>query len=57
LPVAENADDLIVRDLMATVHRLHADLDRVEFWTAALAAFQAPVPRYPAASDYLLPRR
>jgi hypothetical protein len=53
-PVPENADDLIARNLIETVHRLHADLDRIEFWTAALAAFQAPVPQYPAANEYLL---
>jgi hypothetical protein len=55
--VPDNAEDLIVSNLMETVHRLHADLDRIEFWTAALAAFQASVPPYQASTEYLLPPR
>jgi hypothetical protein len=55
--VAEHAEDRIVRNLVETVHRLHADLDRIEFWTAALAAFQATVPPYQPGDDYLLPPR
>jgi hypothetical protein len=55
--VPEDAEDRIVRNLMETVHRLHADLDRIEFWTAALAAFQAAVPHYQPGNDFLLPPR
>jgi hypothetical protein len=55
--MADSAEDLIVRNLMETMHRLHADLDRIEFWTSALAAFQAPVPRYQPHTEFLLPPR
>jgi hypothetical protein len=53
----DEAEDLIVRNLMETVHRLHVDLDRIAFWTAALAAFQAPVPHYQPSTEFLLPAR
>ena len=55
--VAENAEDRIVRNLLETVHRLDADLDRIEFWTAALAAFQVAIPQYQPGDDFLLPPR
>jgi hypothetical protein len=46
-----------VRNLTEAVNRLDADLDRVEFWSAAFAAFQAAVPHYQPGSDFLLPPR
>jgi hypothetical protein len=53
----EHAEDMIVRNLIEALNRLHDDLDRVELWTAALSDFQKPVPEYPPENDYLLPTR
>jgi hypothetical protein len=55
--VPEDAEDRIVRNLTEAVNRLDADLDRIEFWTAALAAFQTAVPHYQPGNDFLLPPR
>jgi hypothetical protein len=51
----EPAEDMIVRNLIEALDRLHDDLDRVELWTAALGCFQSPAPEYPAGDHYLLP--
>jgi hypothetical protein len=51
------ATDMIVRNLMEALNRLHDDLDRVELWTVALTSFQHPVPEYGADGRYLLPVR
>jgi len=51
----EPAEDMIVRNLMEALNRLHDDLDRVELWTAALSDFQKPVPDYKSENRYLLP--
>jgi hypothetical protein len=53
----ELAEDLIVRNLIEALNRLHDDLDRVELWTTALSHFQQPAPEYKAGSEYLLPIR
>ncbi len=57
----EQAEDLIVRNLIEALERLHEDLDRVELWTAALGCFQHPVSEYRPGDQYLLtpssPRR
>jgi hypothetical protein len=50
----EPAEDKIVRNLIEAIERLHADLDRVELWTAALGCFQRPVPDYQPGDKYLL---
>ena len=42
----ENATDRLKRELARAVDTLRADLDRVELLTAALSAFQRPVPDY-----------
>jgi hypothetical protein len=42
----EVAEDMIIRNLIETVKRLHQDLDRMELWTATLGSFQHPVPDY-----------
>jgi hypothetical protein len=42
----ENATDCLKRELARAVDALRADLDRVELLTAALSAFQRPVPDY-----------
>jgi len=53
----EQAEDVIVRNLIEALDRLHRDLDRIELWTAALDSFQRPAPNYQARNDYLLPAR
>jgi hypothetical protein len=52
--MSEPAQDMIVRNLIEALERLHEDLDRVELWTAALGSFQSPVPDYEAGDRYLL---
>lgn len=42
----ELAEDMIVRNLIESLERLHEDLDRMELWAAALGSFQHPVPDY-----------
>jgi hypothetical protein len=44
--LAENATERLKRELCCAVEQLRADLDRVELLTAALSAFQHPVPEY-----------
>ena len=51
----EPAEDMIVRNLVEALERLHEDLDRVELWNAALGYFQGPVPDYQPGERYLLP--
>lgn len=50
----EQAEDLIVRNLVEALDRLHQDLDRVELWTTALGSFQRSVPEYQPGEHYLL---
>ena len=50
----EPAEEMIVRNLMEALDRLHEDMDRVELWTAALGCFQQPVPGYEPNNRYLL---
>jgi hypothetical protein len=51
----EQAEDMIVRNLVEALERLQQDLDRVELWTAALGGFQSPIPDYHPGDKYLLP--
>ena len=51
----EQAEDMIVRNLIEALGRLHEDLDRVELWTAALGSFQRPIPDYKPTDHHLLP--
>jgi hypothetical protein len=53
----ETAEDLVVRNLIETLNRIHADLERIELWTAALACFQEAAPQYEPSADHLLPPR
>ena len=53
--MAEPPEDVIVRNLIEALKRLHEDLDRVELWTAALDCFQHQVPDYQSDDHYLLP--
>lgn len=54
--MSEQADDVIIRNLIDALQRLHDDLDRVELWTAALNSFNDPPPDYQPSRDYLLPQ-
>lgn len=53
----EPAEEMIVRNLVEALERLHADLDRVELWTAALGSFQRPIPDYQPGERYMLGSR
>ena len=44
----------IAKNLDEAIHRLDEDLERVEIWTAALAAFLAPIPGYDSDPRFLL---
>jgi hypothetical protein len=54
IPMAQPAEDLIVRNLIEALGRLHEDLDRMELWAAALGSFQHPVPDYQPREQNLL---
>jgi hypothetical protein len=51
----EVAEDMIVRNLIESLERLHEDLDRMELWAAALDSFQHPVPDYQPDTSLLNP--
>ena len=53
----ERAEEMLVRNLIDALDRLHDDLDRVELWTVALSSFQRDVPDYQSGGGYLLPQR
>lgn len=53
----EQAEDVIVRNLIEALNRLNGDLDRLELWSAALRCFQLPAPEYQPGNEYLLPAR
>jgi hypothetical protein len=55
MKMPERAADMVVRNLIEAVNRLHDDLDRVELWTAALSSFQQPPLEYRPDNDNLLP--
>jgi len=42
----EQAEDVIIRNLIEALEHLHEDLDRVELWTATLNCFQHSPPEY-----------
>jgi hypothetical protein len=50
----EQASDMIVRNLVEALNRLHDDLDRVELWTVALSSFQHAAPEYRPGGEHLL---
>ena len=55
--MAEQAEDLIVRNLIDALARLQEDLDRVELWSTALGHFHRPIPDYRPTDAHLLPHR
>ena len=54
--MAEQATDTIVRNLIESLERLRADLDRMELWAAVLDRFQRPVPDFQPDEQHLLSR-
>lgn len=48
-------EELVTRNLIQALERLHEDLDRVELWTAALSCFIRPAPDYDAGEHHRLP--
>jgi hypothetical protein len=52
--MSEQAEEMIVHNLIEALDRLREDLDRVELWTAALGCFQQPVPEYEPSDRHLL---
>ncbi len=50
----EEAEDLIVRNLIEAMERLREDLDRMELWAAVLGSFQHPVPEYRPGDRHLI---
>jgi hypothetical protein len=55
IAMPEPVEDVIVQNLVEALEQLRRDLDRVELWAAALRCFQAPVPDYQPADEYILP--
>jgi hypothetical protein len=53
--MAAEAEELVTRNLIEALERLHEDLDRVELWTAALSCFIRPAPDYEPGEHYMLP--
>jgi hypothetical protein len=51
----EQAEEMVIRNLIEALGRLHEDLDRVELWTAVLYSFQHPAPQYQPKGEYGLP--
>ena len=54
------AEDMIVRNLIEALGRLHEDLDRMELWATALGCFAHPIPDYQPGEQHLpkaLPKR
>ena len=50
---AEGAMDRMQRELVRAVENLRADIDRVELLTAALGAFNSPIPEYEPAFHHV----
>jgi hypothetical protein len=53
--MSDQAEDVIVHNLIDALERLREELDRVELWAAALGHFQQPIPDYQPRNDYTLP--
>ena len=51
----EQAEELIIRNLLEALGQLQADLHRIELWTAVLYSFQHPAPPYQPNGDHVLP--
>ncbi len=53
--MSTQAEELITRNLIESLDRLHQELDRVELWTAALTCFLHPAPAYRPSDQHMLP--
>jgi hypothetical protein len=53
--MSAQAEDLITRNLIESLDRLHEELERVELWTAALTCFLRPAPNYQPGDQHMLP--
>jgi hypothetical protein len=53
--MSDQAEDVIVHNLIDALERLREELDKVELWAAALGQFQAPIADYQPRNDYMLP--
>ena len=53
--MSAQAEDLITRNLIESLDRLHEELERVELWTAALTCFVNPAPAYQPSEQHMLP--
>lgn len=53
--MSAQAEDLITRNLIEALDRLHQELERVELWTAALTCFLRPAPAYQPGEQHMLP--
>jgi hypothetical protein len=52
----EQAEEIVIRNLIEALERLREDLDRMELWTAALGCLQHPIPDYQPGDQHLLDR-
>jgi hypothetical protein len=55
--MSQQAEDVIVRNLIEALDRLQDDLARIELWSAALYCLQHPAPDYQPDNTHLLPPR
>jgi hypothetical protein len=53
--MSAQAEELIARNLVEALDRLHEELERVELWTAALTCFLHPTPAYQPTDQHMLP--
>ena len=53
--MSAQAEDLITRNLIESLDRLHEELERVELWKAALTCFLRPAPAYQPGDQHMLP--
>jgi hypothetical protein len=53
--MSDQAEDVIVHNLIDALERLREELDRVELWAGALGHFQAPIRDYQPGNAYILP--
>ena len=51
----DQAEQMIVQNIIAALDRLQEDSERVELWTAALDCFRCSIPDYQPGDQYLLP--
>jgi hypothetical protein len=50
----EPAEALAARNLIESLERLRADLDRMELWAAVLGSLRCPIPDYKPGDQHLL---